>query len=126
MGSDWCKGDEEGLSGFGCIVDEAKTFLCDEVCVVLVFVLDWRILVSLEDGREVFVCSRVDEEVLDVRISDEASLLARLVWRTAYGTIESSRIRIVVVVDCMRVEEFPSVVGAVSCFLKPDWEVSVV
>jgi hypothetical protein len=52
--------------------------------------------------------------------------LARLLRKTTYGAIESSRIRIVVVADCMRIEEFPRVVGAVSCFLKPDGEVFIV
>ena len=123
MGSDWGKGQEEGLSGFCGVVEEAETLLRDEVGVVLVCVLDWRILVALEDGREVFICAGVHEEVLEESVSDA---LWSLLWKSAYGTIKSSWIRIVVVGGRMRVEQFPRVVGAVSCFLQPDGEVFVV
>lgn len=103
MGCYWGDSKKERAGGVGeGFGKETVGFLGEHVDGVLSFVRHWGILVPLIGCVEVAVGEGVKEEV---------------------GGGPATGVRLVVVLNCVGVEELAGVVGVVSGFLEPDGEV---
>ena len=105
MRCDGRNGQEERFLGLDCVIEKAFCFLSYDVRGVPAFITDRRILATLPRAIKVLVCVRVKQKV---------------------RSCKPSRIRCIVVLDGMCVEEFPSVVCVESSFLQPDREILLV
>jgi hypothetical protein len=72
---------------------------------MLSFVAHWGVVVALKRCIEIYIGEGVKKKI---------------------GLGPPSSVRLVVVVDCVEVEQFAGVIGAVSCLLQPYWKVIII